>query len=159
MSIEQKLQAYLNSAAGQAKIESAIEQDVLNEVNNLIGEVEQEQDLLPFDFGITAGSITFVSDGVSVRAECDIEFNHEDAKRAAFWSKGKWPEADLIYLYNNSWSFDSDNPPQGYWHGHTTTALTSGPSGYGAGFIRSAANRYLASAPVGTDVEIDGSYK
>lgn len=155
MSIEQKLQAYLNSAAGQAKIESAIEQDVLNEVNNLIGEVEQEQDLLPFDFGITAGDITFVSDGVSVRAECDIEFNHEDAKRAAFWSGGKWPSADLIYLFDVGYSYSSDNPPAGIWHGRRTVAKTSRT---GTHFIRKAADRYLASAPAGVEVEIDGSY-
>ena len=158
MSIEQKLQAFLNSAAGLAKIESAIEGDVLNEANNLISEVEQEQELLPFEFGISAGAITFSASGTGVRAECEIEFNHADAERAAFWSGGKWPKADLLFLFNNGWSFSSDNPPYGMWRGRRTVAATSGPSRYGKGFIRRAVNRYLASAPAGTDVEIDGGY-
>ena len=155
MSIEQKLQAYLNSAAGLAKIESAIEGDVLNEANNLISEVEQEQELLPFEFGISAGAITFSASATGVRADCDIEFNHTDAERAAFWSGGKWPKADLIYLFDVGYSYSSDNPPAGIWHGRRTVAKTSR---VGKHFVRKAVTRYLATAPAGTEVEIDGSY-
>lgn len=155
MSIEQKLQAFLNSAAALAKIESAIEGDVLNEANNLISEVEQEQELLPFEFGISAGAITFSASGTGVRAECEIEFNHEDAKRAAFWSGGKWPFADLIYIFANGYAFSSARPPAGIWHGRRTVAQTSRAGNH---FVQKAVARYLASAPAGAEVEIDGSY-
>ena len=155
MSIEQKLQAFLNSAAGLAKIEAAIEGDVLNEANNLISEVEQEQELLPFEFGVSAGAITFSASATGVRAECEIEFNHEDAERAAFWSGGKWPMGQLLYLFNNGYSFSSGKPPYGMWHGRRTFAQTSRPASH---FVQKAAARYLASAPAGTEVEIDGSY-
>lgn len=155
MSMEQKLQAFLSSAAGQAKIESAIEGDILNEVNTLMSEVEQEQSALPFQFGMSAGSINFASSGMSVVAECEIEFNHEDARRAAFWSGGKWPYGDLLFLFNNGFSFSSGRPPYGMWHGRRTVASTSR---VGTHFVQRAVSRYLASAPQGVDVEIDGSY-
>ena len=155
MSIEQKLQAFLNSTAGLAKIESAIEGDVLNEAINLISEVEQEQATLPFEFGVSAGAITFSASGTGVRAECEIEFNHEDAKRTAFWSGGKWGYGDLIYLFSNGYSFSSAHPPAGIWHGRRTVAQTSRA---GSHFVQKAVARYLASAPAGADVEIDGSY-
>ena len=155
MSIEQKLQAFLNSAAGLAKIESAIEGDVLNEANNLIGEVEQEQATLPFEFGVSAGAITFSASATGVRAECEVEFNHADAERAAFWSGGKWPTGQLLFLFNNGYSFSSANPPAGIWHGRRTVAQTSR---VGSHFVQKAVAQYLASAPAGTEVEIDGSY-
>ena len=151
------MQAFLNSAAGIQKIKSAIEDDVQREVLSLENVVVQEQGELPFSFGVSNGAIEYTIAGGAVSAKCEIEFDHNAAKRAAFWSGGKWPEADLLILFNNGWSFASDRPPWGTWHGRRTVAATSGPR-QGKGFVRKAVNNYLSSAPSGVAVEIDGTY-
>ena len=155
LSLDQKVQAFLSSPAGQQKIRAAIEADVQREVMNLENAVVQEQGELPFSFGVSNDSITYTSVGGSVRAECVINFNHEDATRKAFWSGGKWPSGNLIYLFNNGFSFASQNPPVGTWHGRKTVAMTSRS---GKHFVQSAVNNYLAGAPSGVEVEIDGAY-
>lgn len=155
MSIEQKVKAFLSSAAGQAKIESLAEVDVTREVLNLENAIIQEQGELPFSFEVSNGDITFSSAGGITKAECEIEFNHQDAERTAFWSGGKWPSADLIFLFDVGYSYSSDHPPTGIWHGRRTVAQTNRA---GRHFVRNAVDRYLSSAPAGVEVEIDGSY-
>ena len=155
MSIEQKIQEFLRSPAGQAKIEAYKTAEITQEVLNLQNAVIQEQNELPFSFGVSNGVVTFSSVGGITTAECDIEFDHEDAKRTAFWSGGKWPYADLIYLWNNGFSYSSNRPPYGTWHGRRTVASTSRAATH---FVQGAVNRYLSSAPQGVSVEIDGSY-
>ena len=156
MSIEQKIQEFLKSPAGQAKIDVAIVGDLTNEVLNLQNSIIQEQGELPFSFGVSNGAITFESNGEITTAKCEIEFSHQDATRHAFWSGGKWPNGDLIYLFNNGFSFSSDNPPHGAWGGRKwVAAMTSRQATH---FVQNAVNRYLASAPDGVSVEIDGSY-
>lgn len=157
MSVNQKVLDHLTkTASGRKKVEMAVKGEVSKEVIYLQNAVIQAQSELPFDFGVTNEEIKVaISPSGNVVAECDIIFNHEDAKRTAFYTKGRWDHADLIYLFNNGYSYDSDRPPSGMWHNRWTAALTERD---GLHFIQEAVKSYLSGAPVDVKVDIDQSY-
>lgn len=159
VTLQRKVSDFLKTPAGQAKVQKALEPEIKREVLHLQNAIVQAQHSLPFSFGVDNEPIEYVTTGDSIHAECDITFNHEDATREAFYAEGKWPEADLIYLFQNTWNFESEKPPHGIWHDKYTIAATSGPVNGGEHFLTDAVNDYLSSAPSGIDVELDESYK
>lgn len=151
--LEKKVLAHLNTAAGKKKIKEAIDVDIKREAKKLVNAVRDVQSELPFDFGVSAGPVEItMSNSGDMVVGCDVDFNHDDAIRDAFSPNGRDP--DLIYLFNNGYSYDKE-PPQGVWHGHWTVAWAQRE---GLHFVEKAVDNYLSSAPSGVEVEIDDSY-
>lgn len=144
------------TAAGRKKVEEAIGLNVKGEAKKLADEVKAAQKHLPFSFGVKIGPIKFEpSTANHMQMSCGVDFDHEEATRPAFYDGGRWPDGDLIYLFEHGWSFESENPPRGMWHGHWTPALTERE---GLHFVKGAVKSYMSSVPNGVDVEIAEEY-
>jgi hypothetical protein len=153
--------AYLTKTPeGKKAVRAAVEVDVKKEAKKLANKVKDAQSDLPFSFGVDVGPVAIEPDSSgNITMSCDVEFDHEEARREAFYTGGRWDHGDLIYLYNNSWSYESDNPPWGMWHEKRTRAITSGPKNVEPHFVQRSVEDYLSSAPSGVDVEIADEYR